>query len=314
MNDIHSIWELLAGFVPCFASLTWIFFLFVSLRDGKASQGQKMKITAIIYFALFLSGCLLGLFQTHLLSVEWLFHSWMTIVFIGIPVLGYRLVSFLPRAGKNVSLRNTLYLVVPAVVVVLWNTIVSRDTTILIGCYIGVMICFVTVGSLFVFHIVCGDSSRPDFVQEDRNETLSESKPEIVEIVALRKATPQRMTKALKNTSRKPVTEPLTRERFEKYIGRQKPYLNPQLKITDLVEPLHANRTVISNFVNNTYGMNFNRYINHLRLGELERLQNSGKADGKSKAELIAKAGFASMRNYTRAINAAQDGNPDEES
>ena len=310
MNDIYSIWELLAGFVPCFASLTWLFFLLVSLRDGKASQGQKMKITAIMYFALFLTGCLSGLFQTHLPPVGWLFHSWLTIVFIGIPVLGYRLVSLLPHAGKNVFRRRTLYLVLPAVGIVLWNTVLPRDNTVLTGCYVVLLLSFIIEGSLLVFHIVCGDYSQPDLVQEDRNEERPESDPEIV---VLPRATP-RVTNVVRNTSGKPIAAPLTRERFEKYITKRKPYLNPQLKITDLVEPLHANRTVISNFVNNAYSMNFNRYINHLRLEELERLQNSGKEDGKSKAELVAKAGFASMRNYTRAINAGQDGDPDEES
>lgn len=64
----------------------------------------------------------------------------------------------------------------------------------------------------------------------------------------------------------------LSKERFEKYMQEDKPYLNPELKITDLTRELQTNRTYLSTFINRTYGMNFKAYINDCRLREMEAL------------------------------------------
>lgn len=105
----------------------------------------------------------------------------------------------------------------------------------------------------------------------------------------------------------KPVARVLTKEIFEDYFNRYKPYLNPHLKITDLIEPLNANRSVLSGFINKTYGMNFNRYINRCRLKELERLSRLPANANKELAKLVRHAGFANNRNYIRALQAEQE-------
>lgn len=64
----------------------------------------------------------------------------------------------------------------------------------------------------------------------------------------------------------------LERQRVEKYLENEKPYLNPEFKITDMAKDLFSNRTYISAFINREYGMNFNRFINNYRLKEVERL------------------------------------------
>lgn len=94
----------------------------------------------------------------------------------------------------------------------------------------------------------------------------------------------------------------LNRSRFESFIRDRKPYLNPDYKITDLVEDLDVNRTAVSFFINQTYGINFNRYLNRLRLKELEQLRRHPDNQGKSISSLTAKAGFKDFRNYTRAM------------
>lgn len=99
-----------------------------------------------------------------------------------------------------------------------------------------------------------------------------------------------------------PVAQPLTRKRFESWMRANKPWLDPHLKITDLLEPLEVNRTYLSGFINKTYNMNFNRYINHCRLRELERLAGLRWNKDKDRRELSAAAGFASVRNYQRAL------------
>ena len=92
----------------------------------------------------------------------------------------------------------------------------------------------------------------------------------------------------------------LSRERFEAYMQAERPFLNPNLKIVDLVEALGVNRTYISSFVNSEYGVNFNAYINQLRMQEYQRLLDDSANDGKSKIELSEMAGFSSYRSFQR--------------
>lgn len=93
----------------------------------------------------------------------------------------------------------------------------------------------------------------------------------------------------------------LDRERFERYLRESKPYLDPKVRITDLAAGLNSNRTYISAFINREYGMNFSRFINSLRLKELDRLYNSPKYAGNTTIELVSMAGFSSYRSYLRA-------------
>ena len=97
---------------------------------------------------------------------------------------------------------------------------------------------------------------------------------------------------------------------FESYFRKCKPYLNPHLTIADLLEPLHCNRTYLSKFVNRTYGMNFNNYLNSCRLNEVDRLLIAPGNRNKTPASLYSKAGFASYRNYLSAKNKLKNHKP----
>ena len=107
--------------------------------------------------------------------------------------------------------------------------------------------------------------------------------------------------------SRRQYAGKLDRDGFERFISEEKPYLDPGYKITDMVEDLDVNRTAISVFVNRTYGVNFNRYLNRLRLRELDRLRSLPEGQGKTIGSLIDKAGFKDYRNYSRAAAAERE-------
>ena len=95
----------------------------------------------------------------------------------------------------------------------------------------------------------------------------------------------------------------LGRQRVEKYLEDEKPYLNPEFKITDMSRDLFSNRTYISAFINREYGMNFNRFINNYRLKEVERLQLEAvqRKQKISLMEIVIHAGFSNYRSYFRA-------------
>jgi AraC-like DNA-binding protein len=99
----------------------------------------------------------------------------------------------------------------------------------------------------------------------------------------------------------------LTRRRLNTYFREQKPYLQGDFKITALVEAMDVNRSVLSAFINKSYGVNFNRFVNRWRLKELERLRTLPSNKGKSVAELSAKAGFTTLLQYYRALAAERE-------
>lgn len=90
------------------------------------------------------------------------------------------------------------------------------------------------------------------------------------------------------------------RRRFERYMRKARPYLNPELKITDLALAMQTNRCMLSRFINRQYGMNFSQYINRLRLRELETLRNDPACARLDEEELACLSGFSNFRSYVR--------------
>lgn len=90
------------------------------------------------------------------------------------------------------------------------------------------------------------------------------------------------------------------RRKFERYIHKTRPYLNPELKITDLAVSMRTNRCTLSRFINRQFGMNFSQYINQLRLQELKTLRNDPACARLSDEELACMSGFCNFRGYIR--------------
>lgn len=115
---------------------------------------------------------------------------------------------------------------------------------------------------------------------------------------------------------RKPYTKvagTLTRKSFEGYMDTHKPFLDPRFTITTLADAMNINRSYLSGFVNRTYGVNFNRYINRLRLRELDRLMNLPFNAGKTERNLAHAAGFSDYKHYSRTLRAEHAENETEQ-
>ena len=92
----------------------------------------------------------------------------------------------------------------------------------------------------------------------------------------------------------------LNREVLEAFMEVQKPHLNPDLRITDLVRKLGVNRTYISSFINVEYGMHFAAFINRYRMLEFYRLLGDPSNQRKERSELAERSGFNSYRSFMR--------------
>lgn len=92
----------------------------------------------------------------------------------------------------------------------------------------------------------------------------------------------------------------IDQEAFEKYIQEQKPFLNPQLKITDLLSDLMTNRTYLSSFINTTYKMNFSQFINNCRYKEYLELKKIVSVEPQNEDDIILASGFRNYENFKR--------------
>lgn len=97
----------------------------------------------------------------------------------------------------------------------------------------------------------------------------------------------------------------IDRKRFERYLREKKPYLNPNLRITDIAADFNTNRSYISSFINKEYNMNFCCLINRCRLYELDRVRLSSSYAVKTNIDLVLMVGFSNYRSYLRAKNEA---------
>lgn len=88
---------------------------------------------------------------------------------------------------------------------------------------------------------------------------------------------------------------------MEACMASGKTYLSPDLKITDITAPLNTNRTYLSAFINQEYGMNFSRYTNSLRLKEVKRLATEPQFSDRTLNAIVRETGFGSYNSYRRA-------------
>lgn len=63
----------------------------------------------------------------------------------------------------------------------------------------------------------------------------------------------------------------IIKDRLEEWV-ESKGFLNSRFTIIELCKIIGINRTYLSNYINNTYGSNFNLWINHLRIEEAKLL------------------------------------------
>ena len=92
-------------------------------------------------------------------------------------------------------------------------------------------------------------------------------------------------------------------KKIEEYVDQQKGYLNPHLKIDQVVEYCATNRTYVSRTFKERFGGFFN-YVNRLRLDHYERYMQQNKTATKDLA--AQESGFSSYQAYYNASRRLQ--------
>ena len=88
-------------------------------------------------------------------------------------------------------------------------------------------------------------------------------------------------------------------------MGEERPYLDPELTLTDLARRLQTNPSLLSAAVNRAFGKNFNDYVNEYRVEEVKKLLNDPHYSHLSLLGIGLECGFNSKSTFNRAFRKA---------
>lgn len=87
-------------------------------------------------------------------------------------------------------------------------------------------------------------------------------------------------------------------DQIEQLMIKEKLYLNPQLKLSDLVMQLNSNRNYVYHAINVEMGISFAEYVNRKRINHAEKLMKEFPKMPLS--EIASRSGFASSTSFYR--------------
>lgn len=89
---------------------------------------------------------------------------------------------------------------------------------------------------------------------------------------------------------------------IEQYFADTKPYLDKDLKLSDLANSLATNRTYISDTLRNVFDTNFNHYVNVHRVDEAVAMFNDSEYDKLTTIEISERAGFHTYHSFVKSF------------
>ncbi len=89
---------------------------------------------------------------------------------------------------------------------------------------------------------------------------------------------------------------------LEQFIQQEKPYLDPELKLADLATRLNTTPHLLSQVVNETYGQNFQQYLNVFRVDTAKELLKSEDTFHLTIAAIAFDSGFNSLSAFNTAF------------
>jgi AraC-like DNA-binding protein len=105
------------------------------------------------------------------------------------------------------------------------------------------------------------------------------------------------------------LEETLLLNRICELMENEQPFLNSNLKITDVAAMLHTNRTYVSNCINNQRNCTFMQFINTYRVAYAQKLM---KETDKKMPEIWLTSGFANETSFFRTFKTVTGMTPNE--
>lgn len=107
-------------------------------------------------------------------------------------------------------------------------------------------------------------------------------------------------------------TYKLSKHKIIDYIENERPYLNKDFNIYDLCFQFNSNRTYISSFINQRFGLNFRTLINKYRIEDAKNLiKETLSSENPVSLDLIAiQVGFSSYSTFLRVFKQFENKTP----
>lgn len=99
------------------------------------------------------------------------------------------------------------------------------------------------------------------------------------------------------------------KDRLAEWI-KQKGFLNSRITIIQLSKIIGVNRTYLSNHINMIYGMNFNLWLNRMRIDEAKQLIKLSPK--RNLSEIAVQIGFTDLAHFSKQFKLHEGVSPSE--
>tara|TARA_Y100000034_G_scaffold105927_1_gene134067 strand:+ start:421355 stop:422350 length:996 start_codon:yes stop_codon:yes gene_type:complete len=96
------------------------------------------------------------------------------------------------------------------------------------------------------------------------------------------------------------------------FMEEEKPYLNPDLNLSDLADALEMNRAQLSQVINSGFQKNFNDFVNSYRVEAIKEKLNAGSHEQLSLLGIAYDCGFNSKATFNRVFKKLTQTSPSE--
>lgn len=189
-------------------------------------------------------------------------------------------------------MRNLLYAIATGVIVFFIFSLIQRFVEIR-RSYVFEWYAYVALGVVIYYLSIAGYFARPGHRQQLLFVPVQEDEPEQVEVE--KEELPE--LKAWK-------------EKLAKIMHDQKPYLEPDLNLTQLAKLMKSNPSFLSKIINDGFGQNFNDYINEYRVKAVIEKLKAGEQKTQTLLGIAYDCGFNSKATFNRAFKKFTGTNP----
>ncbi len=136
-----------------------------------------------------------------------------------------------------------------------------------------------------------------DEMMEAEKEDAQKARPETTDLMESTRHDEESPSVQAKEVADRSKGQTL-RQRIEYLMQEKRMYLQPQLKLNDLVTALNSNRNYVYQAINVEMGISFAEYVNRMRIDYAKQLMRSNPS--LSFADIAIKSGFASSVSFYR--------------
>lgn len=117
---------------------------------------------------------------------------------------------------------------------------------------------------------------------------------------------------SIPQSDNKQVVSQLEIDMVSAFMKDEKPYLNPDLNLSELADDLKMNRSQLSQVINSGFGQNFNDFVNNYRVNAIKEKLNEGTHKQLSLLGIAYDCGFNSKATFNRVFKKLTQTSPTE--